>query len=218
MTAPAGDTITTPRRGLLRRIGYLAKRAVQVEIAGYLSIYRFVFRRPRVPADATAFTYHQPVAVMFAVFIVGSVVEIVVIDLIARRWPGVRIALLVVGVWGLVWMLGMLFGYLTRPHAVGPAGIRVRHGAEIDITLAWDDIDEIAIRSHAVEVMMPPLFTVRDDGGTVLHLPIQERTAVDIVLATPVQVRLPQRTTTLAEIRLAVDDPRGFLEAARPHI
>ena len=30
-------------------------------------------------------------------------------------------------------MLGMLLGFVTRPHAVGPAGIRFRCGAEVDV-------------------------------------------------------------------------------------
>jgi hypothetical protein len=61
-------------------------------------------------------------------FIGVSAVEFVVVDLLVRRWPTVRISLLALGIWGLVWMFGLLFGFLTRPHAVGPAGIRVRSG------------------------------------------------------------------------------------------
>ncbi len=36
-------------------IGYLARRAT-VELRGYQSIYRFVFRRPRVPSGAVGFS------------------------------------------------------------------------------------------------------------------------------------------------------------------
>ena len=57
------------------------------------------------------------------VFIAVSAVELMAVDLIVRRWPSVRIPLLVLSIWGLVWMLGFLFGMLTRPHAVGPEGI-----------------------------------------------------------------------------------------------
>ena len=71
------------------------------------------------------------------VFIALSAVELVAVDLIVRRWPYIRIPLLVLSIWGLIWMLGFLFGMLTRPHAVGPEGIRVRYGAEVDLPVTW---------------------------------------------------------------------------------
>lgn len=212
-----GDTTDTSRQELRRRAGHLARRALQLEVAGYLSIYRFVFRRPRVPPGAVAFTYHQPVSAVFAVLVAVSAFEVVAVDIITRPWPMVRIPLLVLGVWGLVWMLGMLLGFVTRPHSVGPDGIRVRHGAEIEIVVAWDDIDAIARRKRAVEGR-PPQWTTDADGGVILHLPVQDATAIDIVLARPLDVRLPQRAETITEVRLAVDEPRAFFEAARPYL
>ena len=38
-------------------MGYLVRRATMLEIRGYQSIFRFVFRRPRVPAGAVGFSY-----------------------------------------------------------------------------------------------------------------------------------------------------------------
>jgi hypothetical protein len=40
---------------------YLARRAIILEIRGYQSIYRFLFRRPTVPPGAVGFSYHQPI-------------------------------------------------------------------------------------------------------------------------------------------------------------
>jgi len=42
-------TITTqrPKRTGWRLVGYLARRAIMMEIHGYQSIYRFLFRRPK---------------------------------------------------------------------------------------------------------------------------------------------------------------------------
>jgi hypothetical protein len=34
-------------------VGYLARRAIMMEIRGYQSIYRFLFRRPKVPAGTS---------------------------------------------------------------------------------------------------------------------------------------------------------------------
>jgi len=110
-----------------------------VEIHGYQDMFRFVFRRPRVPAGWAGFSYHQPVLSVMIVTVL-SVVELVVVDVVARRWPAVRIPLLVLGIWGVTFALGLLFGMLVRPHAIGPDGIRVRSGSAVDLLLAWDDI------------------------------------------------------------------------------
>lgn len=124
-----------PRRTAWQLAAYWTRRGLMLEVWGYLSILRCVCRRPRVPAGAAAFTYHQPVMPLLIVFIVVSALELVVVDVLVRRWPSVRVAMLALGIWGLVWMFGLLFGFLTRPHAVGSDGIRVRSGAEIDIPL-----------------------------------------------------------------------------------
>jgi len=113
-----------------------------MEIRGYQSIYRFLFRRPKVPAGHVEFSYYRPVLAILIVFIAVSAV--------VRRWANIRIPLLILSVWGLIYMLGFLFGMLTRPHAIGPAGIRARYGSEIDIPLLWDEIESVTPRKHTL--------------------------------------------------------------------
>jgi hypothetical protein len=126
-------TLSRRKRTGWRFVGYIARRALLMELRGYQSIYRFAFRRPKVPAGAVGFSYYQPVLAILIVFAALSAVEIVVLDLIVRRWAHIRIPLLILSVWGLIYMLGFLFGMLTRPHAIGPNGIRARYGTEIDV-------------------------------------------------------------------------------------
>jgi hypothetical protein len=164
-------TITTqrPKRTGWRLVGYLARRAIMMEIHGYQSIYRFLFRRPKVPVDAVGFGYYQPVLAILIVFIAVSAVELVVVDLIVRRWTHIRIPVLILSLWGLIYMLGFLFGMLTRPHAVGPAGVRARYATEIDIPLSWDDIDWVITRRHTIHNKQPKV-TVDENGEATLHL------------------------------------------------
>src|SRR5215204_4000453 len=94
-------TTPQPRRTGWRVAGYLARRATLLEIHGYQSTYRFLFRRPRVPPGATGFSYHRPVLEILIVFVVVSAVELVVVDFVVHRWwPQMRIPLLVLGCWG----------------------------------------------------------------------------------------------------------------------
>jgi hypothetical protein len=58
------------------------------------------------------------VLAILIVFIAVSAVEVVAVDVIVRRWANIRIPLLILSLWGLIYMLGFLFGMLTRPHAI----------------------------------------------------------------------------------------------------
>ncbi|MFE5408841.1 hypothetical protein [Microbacterium sp. NPDC056569] len=193
----------------------LARRAWIMELGVYQSIYRFVFRRPRVPTGASAFRYHSPVLTLLVIFIVLSAIEIPIVDLIVHRWVWVRIPLLVLGIWGVTWMLGLLFGYLTRPHAVGPAGIRVRQGAELDLDLPWDVVASVERSPHRVE--KAPAVVDEPEGRT-FAARIANETNILIRLEHPLDVRLPQGQDRVEAVRLWTDDLDGFLSAVRTHI
>lgn len=195
------------RRGL--------RAAARAERDGWVSLTRWVLRRPRVPAGATAFGYHAPVLTVLIIFVVLSAVELVIVDIVVHALPAVRIPLLIVGVWGLLFMLGMLAGYLTRPHAVGPAGIRARRGAGIDIDLPWQVIASVAPARDVLE--KAPL--VREEAhGATLALRPQDETNVLIELEHPTRIRLGDDAHTITAVRLWADDLPGFLAAVRTHI
>ncbi|HWI32088.1 MAG TPA: hypothetical protein VNT50_11395 [Microbacterium sp.] len=209
------ETSTPTRPTLAARTRHFARRAWKMEEAVWVSLYRFIFRRPRVPAGATAIPYHAPVVTIMIVFIALSAVEIPIIDLIAHPWPWVRYPLLIAGIWGVTWMVGLLFGFLTRPHAVGPEGIRVRSGAEIDIDLPWSVVDRV-IRSREVVEKAPKI----QDGehGRTLALRMQNETNLLVVLERPVEVSLPTGAETIDAVRFWADDSDAFMSAVRTHI
>ncbi|MET4159599.1 hypothetical protein [Agromyces sp. PvR057] len=217
-------SVTSERRAAAsawQRVASLAKRALLVELRIYANIVRFVARRPAVAPGAVGFGYHQPVMTVLVVFIVLSAVEIPVIDLIVHRWPAVRIAMLVLGIWGVTWMFGLLCGYLMRPMTVGPAGIRVRQGLELDVALAWDDIASVARVKVVDEPKSPRIETT--DAARTLVLRMQDETNLRIELERPTVVRLPGHAPKggdqeITALRLWVDDPKGFLDEVRRHL
>jgi hypothetical protein len=58
-------------------------------------------------------------------FIGLSAVEIPISHLMPP-WPSVRVVLLVVGGYGLFWMIGLLATIYTPPHLIRPSGRRIR--------------------------------------------------------------------------------------------
>lgn len=206
-----------PRRHGWARVGYLLRRSLQFELAGWRSLCRVLTARPRVPRGASAHSYDRPVRAVLIVFLVLSAVEVPIVDLLAHPWPWVRYPLLVVGVWGVVTMLAMLLGNLSRPHAVGPDGIRVRSGAEVDLDLPWSAIASVSRRRRPMHGA-PSLSLTGSGRDQALHQLVQDATDIDIDLEEPTRLRLPQGEVTVSSVRISVDDVDAFLAAVRTHI
>jgi hypothetical protein len=214
-------TTVRPEASVWRRIGGFAKRALLLELSIYANIGRFIARRPAVPNGATGFSYHKPVFTVLLIFIILSAVEIPIVDLIVHRWPVVRIAFLILGIWGVTWMFGFLCAYLMKPHTVGPDGIRVRQGLEVDIALSWDDIASVA-RNKRVDEPKSPRFDETDDSR-ILVLRMQDETIIEIELERPTTVRLPGGGAkggdqTITGVRIWVDDSRAFMDEVRKYL
>ena len=217
-------SIATERRAAVsawRRTGAFLKRALLLELRIYANIGRFIARRPAIPRGAAGFSHHKPVFTVLMIFIVLSAVEIPIVDLIVHRWPVVRVLFLILGIWGVTWMFGLLCAYLMRPHTVGPEGIRVRQGLEIDVPLSWDDIASVARVKRVDEPKSP---RIEETGASrTLVFRMQDETAIEIELERPTVVRLPGHGPKGGEqeitgIRLWVDDPGAFMDEVRKHL
>lgn len=220
-TAGANSSTADPRKLRVRRswwrqLAYLGRRAFWLEVRSYQSIYRLIFRRPRVPAGHVAFSYHQPVMPILIVLIAVSAVELVVVDVVVHRFTAVRVPLLVAGIWGLVWMVGLLCGMLVRPHGIGSRGIRVRSGAETDLDIPWTDVQSVRRRKRNRPEKEPKVAV--EDGITTLHLRISDLTNIEIFLEQPTPLRLPHGRETVDRIALYAEDPQGFMTEVRRHI
>lgn len=215
MTEQLQTPARTPSR-TARALDFL-HRAWIAELRVYSSIARAISRRPAVAKGATGVGYHRPVMTVLFIFIGLSVVEIPIIDLIVHPWPAVRIPLLILGIWGVTWMIGLLCAMIVRPHTVGPDGIRVRGGLELDVPISWTDIASVAISRRVDEPKQRRVI------GSEYAERMQDETNVEIELERPVSIRLPGLTPKggvhhVERIRLWADDPRAFLDAARPFL
>lgn len=196
-------------------------RASGIERIIYSSIARAIARKPAVPPGAKGFRFHGGAVAIFVIFIVLSALELVVLDLIFQRWLIARIVIDVLDGWGLVWMIGFLCAHLVRPHTVGPDGIRVRDGLDLDAHVRWDDVYSVAILKHSYEPKSPRILA--GDDGVALAVNRHAETNIEIVLERPTAIILPGRhpkggTQTVATVCLWADDPRAFLAEARKYL
>jgi hypothetical protein len=114
-------------------------------------------------------------------------------------------------------LLGLLFGMLVRPHAVGPDGIRARYGSEVNVPIAWDGVRSITRRKNVIQEKQPKV-TVDADGQATLHLHILNETNIEVELERATSLRLPHGTETVSRVNLYADDPAAFLHEARRYL
>lgn len=178
------------------------------ESAMWRGLYRWISRRPLklAPGDV-AFGHAGPVKPAYAVFIALSALEIPIFDLIISRlvpWTAVRYAALAAGTYGLIWMIGLLGALLTNPHVVGDAGIRIRNGTSVDVTIPWAAVADVRHRYRS----LPSSRAIQADGD-VLNLGTGGQTNVDLVLREPRP--LLGRPEPVREVRFYADDPKALV-------
>ncbi|MEU3601924.1 hypothetical protein ABZ714_24890 [Streptomyces sp. NPDC006798] len=193
--------------GLLPRV---AVRLMVHEVRCLRSIWFRVRRRTHGvgPGDHAA-GYTAPQSATMWSLIGLSVVETAALAFLIP-WPVVHLVLLVLGVYGTVFMVGMQAACAVRPHVAGADGsLRLRYGALFDLRIPAGDIVRVRIDRR-----FPPggLITAHDDGSVDLAVGGQTNVAVDLV--SPVTYTRPLgRAGTARTVRFHADDPQALVAA-----
>ncbi|PWW23336.1 hypothetical protein JD79_02510 [Geodermatophilus normandii] len=192
----------------------LLRKALAFEIGTWRSLWRWVRRRPDVPAGADAFPYASAVTPVLWTFVVLSAVEIPLVDWLLP-WRSLRIALLVLGVYGLLWMVGLLASMRVYPHTVGDGGLRVRSGTTVDVRVPWEEIAAVRARRRSVEGSRT---VVVEESGEhrAVSVTVLSSTQVDVELRSPLVLPLARTGgRPVTELRLAADDPAALVRRLR---
>lgn len=196
----------------------MLRRAAATESAMWRSMYLWARRKPLslAPGDEP-FGYLGVIKPILGIFIGLSVVEIPIFDLIVRKvvpWQPARWIVLVLSVWGLLWMIGFFASLKIHPHVVGDRGIRVRLGAGIDVTVPWEHVE--SVRKAYRTLPSGKSVQVEEAGDRrVLHIVVGSQTSVDVRLRRPATFALPKGPTEpVDELRLYADDPDAFARKA----
>lgn len=188
--------------------------ARRYEAGVWRSLYRWLARRPRTTdPDAELFGSASQATPLLLAFIVLSALEIPILPLFLP-WTAVRYCLLVLGVWGLLWMLGLLASLRTNPHVVGAAGLRLRSGFQFDAFVPWERVSAIRLRRSGVDRKLQIERT-----GTRASVALHGTSNVEVVVRQAVAVRfLDGRDARVDAIRFYADDPTALLTAAQARL
>lgn len=191
-----------------------ARGAIRFELAMWRSLFRWVTRRPVVPGTgATAFGYSAAKAPVIWIFIVLNAIEIPAFHLLLP-WPTARHIADLLGAYGLIWMLGILASVYVYPHVVGDAGVRIRSGMSIDVSIPWDAVATVRARTRSL-----PRSRAVQVNDQIMSVVALSQTNVDIVLRGPTVLPSPKAGgEPVTEVRLYADDPAALVDRARRHL
>ncbi|MGW1888822.1 hypothetical protein ACWCP6_00980 [Streptomyces sp. NPDC002004] len=162
-------------------------------------------RRHGVRGRERAFGYARGQGAVMAGLTVVCLVETFGMSVLLRGLPVLHGVVLVLDVYTVLLVVGLYAASVTRPHVLGPAALRIRDGARVDLTVPLDRI--AAVRRETRSTHEPR------DGE--LNLPVGAQTSVTVELAEPVGYvpLLGRRSADVRLVRLHADDPEQLVLA-----
>ncbi len=199
---------------LAARSARLLWRFVVLEIQLYAALGRWLARRPHVPDGAVAWGYSRMVTPVLWLWIFGSACEVPLVHVLVP-WHGVRIVLLVLGIWGVVWMIGLLASLRVYPHLVDDDGLTIRYGKLAQLRVRWADVASVRADDRDVDGFARVLRTREGDAGTEVMVTVNDRVNVILRLAAPLRVPTSKGDVDAVALGIWVDEPRDFVTATR---
>ncbi len=200
-----------------RKAYALARWLVRLEIGIWRSLFLLAARRvPGRGPGVQTFPYAREVSPLLGAFIFVSALELVVVHLILP-WATIRTVLLVLSIWGLVWMIGFLASMRVFPHLLDERGLRLRYGTSVDVRVPWEAIASVTASRRSLTSGRSVQLLGTDDGQAVA-VAVLKRTRVDVVLDGPTTLELPDGPAEVTAVRFDADDPKAVVAAVRDRL
>ncbi|MFC9246232.1 hypothetical protein ACFT7S_20220 [Streptomyces sp. NPDC057136] len=136
------------------------------------------------------------------------VVETVGVSFMLAPYPVAHLVMLLLDLYTVFLVLGLHAAAVTRPHVVGPDGLRVRRGTRLDLRIPLD-----LIASARYDLQFPDA-NKSEDG--VLDVAVASQTSITVHLARPVTtVSLWGRRAEVHTIRCHADEPQTAVAAIK---
>lgn len=165
-------------------------------------------RRHGIGEGDTAFGYARAQAATSYGLVFVFALETVGVSFMLAPYPAAHLVMLVLDLYTVALVLGLHAAAVTRPHVVGPGGVRVRHRASLDLRIAPE-----LIASARVETRFPD--ANRSEEG-VLEVAVAAQTSLTLELVRPVTaVGLWGRRRRVRTVRMHADEPVAAVAAIR---
>lgn len=187
------------------------QRATRFERGIYPALWNWLRRRTDV--DSSTISTHPYVGVVSAtmwIWIGASALEMVAIHFLVP-WPAARWVLLIVSVWGLIWMVGFLGSLHVHPHLLDRDGLRIRNAHTVELFVPFAAIEAVTggTRSPASSSRT---VVFQDDC---LHIAVSGQANVHLRLKQPMEFQLPRGRYVTSRVSCWADDPQALMAGVR---
>lgn len=186
-------------------------RPVVAETRAYQSLALAIFRKRRVPTGTTPFGYSKGTMTFPAVMIGFSVVELVVVHLLVP-WQWLQILLLVLTVWGVLFIAGYLASRFVNPHFLANGKLHLRWEHKTVLVTQISNIQSVvrhANHAHSYPTIEGERLVLTQFKSTNVKLTFTD----PVPAAPPISKKLIPERYEASEVHLYVDDPDGFIHA-----
>lgn len=187
--------------------------AAESEIQSLRAVILFVLGR-RSPSQHRHIAYGKGLLGTAVAFFVITVIEMAVLHLlIPVEW--IRTALMVLGVYAFVVIMGLVLSRVVYPHYVESGRLQLRQGSKRVLSVELSKVEGVAARRRTNVVGLYPNL---QEGR--LYLPSQDGTNLDLTLTEEVRVKAGLRRrdrkqvpdgVPVRHLSLHVDDPKAAL-------
>jgi hypothetical protein len=190
------------------------RRIIGFEVKGMAGLLLWVTRRRHgVPPGAVPLSYHREQSMLMFGFLFPCVLELVCVEILLRA-VGAPVALrgvmAVLGAYGILFVLAVIAGLVTRPHVVTADELRLRFGSFFDLRIPRHLV--VSVRHQRNYDETGPIAT----DGDCLVLAAGSRTNLIVEFAEPVvAVRPLGRREHVRIVRFFADDSSAAVEALR---
>ena len=206
-----GLTLVLPRK---------AARLAVKEPKLLISLLRWAFRRVRLADDEFAYHARSILRAILPMVILTYPIELLVVDLLAQAWSPwgwMKRALLVLGVYAILWLLGLYASLVALPHRLEENGLRLRHGVFAEGFVSYGEIEEAARAGRRAPSFGDGLSHVPEEDA--LFIAVGGRTSVTLRLRTPRSVMGFLKESKPARLlHLAADDPERLVRELRRRV
>ena len=193
-----------------------AARIAVLEPRLWVCLLRWISRR--TGTSDREFGYHKrsQMRLILVMLTFTTPVELLVLELLAP-WAWLRISLLVLGLYALLWTFGLYASLVTLPHSLEEDGLRLRYGALAEGFVPLSEIAAVQLAQRRAPGPGDGLQTDTEGGG--IYLATGGRTDLTLTLHSPQTVQgLFRSAGPASTIHLTADEPKRLASELREHI
>lgn len=200
--------------GLAMLLPRRAARLFVVELRLWGCLIRWISRRARLGENDFSYRRRSPTAPVIVMVALVGPVELLFWELLIP-WAWLRLSLLVLSIYALIWLLGLHASLVALPHRLEENGLRLRYGAFAEGFVPYAEISEVEHATRKSPKGGEGLRAAPEEDA--LYLATGGRTDLTLHLNSPRAVKgLSQTLEPTKTIHLAADEP-GELTAKLRH-